>query len=678
MEPQAKVVTRNELILGAASLAGLWILSFQDYLLFHSIAEFFSIAVACGIFLVAFNTRAFSRNGYLLFLGLAYAFVACVDLLHLLSYKGMGVFPGVSSNPATQLWIIARSVQAVSLAAAPLFLRRAFRPRLVFLVYFLVSAGLLALVYHGAFPVCFGPGGLTPFKKTAEYAISAVLVLSLVLLMRKKEEFSPIVLKTVAFSILLTIGSELSFTFYVSVYGLSNMVGHLFKIAAFYLIYKALVRTSLIDPYTMLFRDLQKSRQDLKRANDELEERVRDRTRELSLANVELLSRAEELAESRSALAGERQRLYSVLESLPVFVYLRGADFRIAFANRMFRERFGEPGEAPCHRILWGREEPCPDCPMNRVMETGKPWRMQWNPAPDGRVYDLYDYPFTDTDGSRLVLEMGVDVTERERARNALVLHARKLEDANENIRDFAFVAAHDLQEPLRKVHTLSDQLRLRLSGKLSDGDESRLDRLMRSAARMRTMVAALLRFHQVAALEEPEETVELSGVLSGVLEELAPLVRAMGARVDVGPLPSVRARPRLMRELFASLVSNALYFKGDGPPEITVDSRPVPGPEPPEPGVAWHEVRVADKGAGFDMRYADKIFKPFQRLGVGDRNDRAGMGLAVARRVVDMMGGRISVQSEPGKGTVFTVLMPGRNRQPVGEPWETRVNPSS
>ncbi|MBU2488116.1 MAG: hybrid sensor histidine kinase/response regulator, partial [Proteobacteria bacterium] len=101
----ARVLTRNELLVGSMGLAVLWSLSFQSYLLFHAVSEFFSIAVACGIFLVAYNTRAISQNGYLLFLGLAYAFVASVDLLHLLAFKGMGVFPGQGADLGTQFWI---------------------------------------------------------------------------------------------------------------------------------------------------------------------------------------------------------------------------------------------------------------------------------------------------------------------------------------------------------------------------------------------------------------------------------------------------------------------------------------------------------------------------------------------------------------------------------------------
>ncbi|MFH2099429.1 MAG: MASE3 domain-containing protein [Pseudomonadota bacterium] len=656
----ARVLTRNELLVGSVGLAVLWNLSFQSYLLFHAVSEFFSIAVACGIFLVAVNTRAISQNGYLLFLGLGYAFVASVDMLHFLAFKGMGVFPGQDADLATQFWIIARAMQAFSLAAAPLFIGRAFLPRRVVLAYALATALLLASVYWGMFPVCFGPEGLTPFKKIAEYVISAILILSMVSLLRRKQDFSAPVLRMVVVSILLTIGSELAFTFYVSVYGRTNMVGHLLKIVAFYLIYKALVRTSLVDPYTMLFRDLAQSRKDLQKANDELEARVEDRTRELSAANAELVRRAGKLAESRASLADERQRLFYVLESLPAFVYLRGADYTVRFANRVFREKFGDPDGQPCHQLLWNREEPCEICPLERVLETGDPMRMQWNPAPDGRIYDLYDYPFTDTDGTPLVLEMGTDVTERERARNELVLHARRLEEANENLRDFAFVAAHDLQEPLRKVHTLADQVKMRLSGRIPEADQERLERLMAASARMRIMVGALLRFHQVAALEEPETVVDLNQVVSGVLSGFSSLLRERDARVEVGELPRVAGRAGKMRELFASLLHNALYYSGNGHPDITMEHRAVPAPESGGLSIPWHEIRVADKGPGFDMKYADKVFRPFQRLVSQGRDERLGMGLAVARRVVEMHRGRIWVESIPGEGTVFTVLLPG------------------
>ena len=215
-------------LVGVLVLAGLYLTRLYSYLLFHSLAEFFSIAVAWSIFILAWNSRRFITNHYLLFLGVAYFFVADVDLLHTLAYKGMGVFRGDTSNLATQLWIVARYLEAGSLLAAPFFLRRRLNVGVLFIVYGAIVTALLASIFAWpVFPACYVEGtGLTAFKRISEYVISGALVAAIVLLVRNKAEFDQQVLRLVVASIVLTIASELAFTFYVSVYGLSNLVGH--------------------------------------------------------------------------------------------------------------------------------------------------------------------------------------------------------------------------------------------------------------------------------------------------------------------------------------------------------------------------------------------------------------------------------------------------------------------
>jgi PAS domain S-box-containing protein len=247
-------------LLGFSVLAGLYLSSLYSYLLFHSLAEMFSIVVAFGIFMLAWNSRRFMDNGFLLFLGIAYLFVGSMDFLHTLAYRGMGVFKGGETNLPTQLWITARYVESASLLVAPLFLGRKLRPNLLFAAYAALTAVLLGSIFTGVFPDCFVEGrGLTPFKKVSEYLISLILAGSLFLLYIKRGKFDRRILGLVTASIILTMFSELAFTFYVSAYGFSNLVGHFLKIISFYLIYKAIIETGLMEPYSLLFSNLRKS-----------------------------------------------------------------------------------------------------------------------------------------------------------------------------------------------------------------------------------------------------------------------------------------------------------------------------------------------------------------------------------------------------------------------------------
>ncbi len=239
----------------------LYLLSRYNYLLFHGIAEVFSVLIAWSIFIIAWNTRRTATNGFLLFLGIAYLFVGGIDIVHTLAYKGMGIFQGYQTNLPTQLWISARYLESLSLLAAPLFLRRKLRPVYAFAAFASISALLyLSIFIWQIFPTCYVEGaGLTRFKIASEYVICAILLGALAYLYREREKTERRVLFLLSASILVTVASELSFTLYVDPYGLFNQLGHFLKIVSFYLIYRAVVVTSLTEPYDLIYRELKES-----------------------------------------------------------------------------------------------------------------------------------------------------------------------------------------------------------------------------------------------------------------------------------------------------------------------------------------------------------------------------------------------------------------------------------
>lgn len=256
--------------IGLLMCLGLYLASIHNYLLFHIIAEVFAIVVAFGMFMVVWNSRRFFDNNSLLFVGIAYVFVASLDFVHTISYYGMGVFVGGDeANHATQLWIAARYLESLSLLIAPLCLRRRLNIPLVMAGYVLVVTLALVSIFASVFPDCFLPGtGLTPFKKISEYVISLILIGAVTVFARNRAEFDKKVFTYIILSITATILSELFFTFYVSVYGVSNFVGHALKILSFYLIYKAVIETSLARPYDLLFRNLKRSEDSLTRQRE--------------------------------------------------------------------------------------------------------------------------------------------------------------------------------------------------------------------------------------------------------------------------------------------------------------------------------------------------------------------------------------------------------------------------
>ncbi|WP_175530221.1 hybrid sensor histidine kinase/response regulator [Desulfobacula phenolica] len=242
----------------------LYIVSRYNYLIFHTLAEFFSIVIACSLFVIVWNTRKTIENDALVFLGIAYLFIGGCDLFHALSYKGMGTFgPELGANPATQLWLVARYMESISLFLFPFLFNKRINFTLVFWVYSIISViACFAIFFWKIFPACFIEGfGLTTFKKTSEYIICLFLALSLFFLHQKRNVLDQIVYKLLFMSIGMTIISELAFTFYISVYGFSNFIGHLFKIFTFYLVYKAMAYTGLKKPHDLLFKELRDKEQ---------------------------------------------------------------------------------------------------------------------------------------------------------------------------------------------------------------------------------------------------------------------------------------------------------------------------------------------------------------------------------------------------------------------------------
>ena len=240
-------------------LTALYFTAFVNYLLFHTLAELFSIVVASCLFMIVWHSKNVILSPYLLFIGVAYLFIAALDLLHTLAYKGMPIFTDYDFY-ANQLWIGARFMESLTLLMGFVFLRfeTKIRPYNVLTAYAVITSGLiLAIFYWKIFPICFVEGqGLTLFKKVSEYVICGILLVDVFLLRKNRARFEKSIYSLILVSILCTIISELAFTFYVSNYGFSNMVGHYFKLFSFYLIYKAILITTIEQPYKMIFREL--------------------------------------------------------------------------------------------------------------------------------------------------------------------------------------------------------------------------------------------------------------------------------------------------------------------------------------------------------------------------------------------------------------------------------------
>ncbi len=231
------------------------VLSFYNFLFFHTLAEFFAITIAILMCVIAWNMYPFTRNNYLMYLGAGYFWIGMLDLMHTLNYKGMNIFADGGANAGVQIWIGTRYLEAILLLSAPWFLRHTFN-RVSGFVFFGIGAVFIILsIKVGLFPVGFiEEKGLTPFKIYSEYLIISLLVAAIYYLIKQKSLLEPNIVKVMVLSIVFTMMAELSFTFYVSIYGLSNIAGHIFKLFSFWLIFMAVIRTTLKEPFLAMSR----------------------------------------------------------------------------------------------------------------------------------------------------------------------------------------------------------------------------------------------------------------------------------------------------------------------------------------------------------------------------------------------------------------------------------------
>ncbi|MDX6406835.1 MAG: hypothetical protein QOH70_4290 [Blastocatellia bacterium] len=255
------------------------------------------------------------------------------------------------------------------------------------------------------------------------------------------------------------------------------------------------------------------------------------------------------------------------------------------------------------------------------------------------------------------------DVTDRKRVEEKLKLYSDKLERSNRELQDFAQVASHDLQEPLRKILSFGDRLKTKASGSLDEDSQNYLQRMCNAAARMQTLITDLMAFSKVETKGQAFVRTDLGVIAREVSADLETRIEQAGGRVEIEALPVIDADPMQMRQLLQNLIGNSLkYYRVGVPPIVRIYSKKVPKTTESTDEMAPRklcEIMVTDNGIGFDEKYLDRIFTVFQRLHKKGEYEGTGVGLAICRKIVDRHGGTITARSTPGQGTTFVVTMP-------------------
>lgn len=379
---------------------------------------------------------------------------------------------------------------------------------------------------------------------------------------------------------------------------------------------------------------------------------------------------------AETLLRKSQERYQAIVEDQTEFICRWLPDSTLTFVNGAYARYFGfEPADMMGHNF------------MQQVLPADRP-RVQANfdslstDQPiinhDHRVYradgQIRWHHWTNRaifDEAGQIVELqsvGRDITEQKEAKDALARKVKELARSNKELEQFAYLSSHDMQEPLRKIQAFGDRLLMRYHDQLDDRGQDYIHRMRHAAERMQILINDLLTYSRLHHSPKFIE-LDLNELIQNVLDDLEITLKESGGRVEVKPLPTIEADRSQMRQLFQNLLSNALKFRRpDAAPVVTITSRPLTDPiltevahhlDPLPDGASVCHLTVTDNGIGFEEKYLDRIFAPFQRLHNRAQYAGSGMGLAICHKVVSQHQGEITAISQPGKGTTFIIRLP-------------------
>jgi signal transduction histidine kinase len=399
---------------------------------------------------------------------------------------------------------------------------------------------------------------------------------------------------------------------------------------------------------------LQKKRAelDLHAAHQTLETRVEQRTKQLATVNENLKKEIALRTKAEDELHTQWRTYLTILENFPEVLYVTDPQtHEVLFVNRVFREMLGnDPQGGICYEKFQGLSGPCPFCTNITLLETRQPcvWE-HYNPLVD-KHFMINDQLILWPDGREVRFELAVDISLQKQAEIEKQKLFQELERSNKELEQFAYIASHDLQEPLRMVSSYTQLLERRYKDKLDADATDFINFAVDGANRMQRLINDLLDFSRINTRSGNPDKMDPHRAVGQAIVNLQASIDETRAIVSTEDMPAITADFPQIAQLFLNLIGNAIKFRSQESPRIHISATT-------QGDLATFTVR--DNGIGIDPEYAEKIFQIFQRLHSKTDYPGTGIGLAICKRIVEKHGGRIWVESAPGQGTAFKFTMP-------------------
>jgi len=632
----------------------LYAISTYNYLFFHVLVEVLTILVSWCTFQIVWRARDMFRNGFFLAIGQSYFFFGVIELLHMLSYKGMGIFLNFDANLPTQFWIAAGYFSSISFVFASLFIDRSFHAFKGMFIYLIVTILIVLSIFWGYFPDCFIEGsGLTRFKKMSEVIICFIFFTSMVRLQLYRSNFSIFVHKMLLFGLIFGIGARIAFIFYISVYGFSNMMGHCFQLISFYFIYQAFVETGISRPLELLSSQLIQEKKLSEATKQKFENLFENMTEAFAYHQI---------------LTNEKNEaidyiFINVNERFEKFIGLK----RELLLNKQLRDVLpGVHKQSKDWINIFGKvaQDRTP-MKIEKFSEDHNRWFEVSIFSPQKGYFSTIFSDITDQKRTEMIQQQHYDQLEDRFQKSCKEIHNKniELESNKKELNTLAIFFSQKLAGPTEEMLRLTTSLKDQLAKELKEKKFTHINQLYLSSFRINSQIISIIKYLQMDRNILERTIVDLNLAMKQALADIKEKIEHQNVMLVFEKLPNTFCNEWVAKNIFLNLITNAIKYNDQKVKHIVIGyltpkyhrSDDSQKNNSNKPNIFY----VNDNGIGIPIKHYENIFRFFYRLHSKDAyGGGIGAGLTLVKKMIELHGGWILVDSEPGQGTTFYFMI--------------------